>query len=219
MLTQESASKEVELHEDDPKAMMVLLRYLYGIPYPTTNPNAEDFSEASLQDHAQVLVVADKYQIPKLRQEAFEKMEIVLEEYNGDFDFGTFVLALQTIFTATTPNSTSRKLMKDFCVDQLYTLRLNDAFMTLLPEIPELAVDIIKHPHLKWAPAGKWVCNGCPYAREDGVIAMCEFCGFDDDDEAHPFEKSFAWQHRNRDVWPCPDCARGGNAMLRYLSR
>jgi len=189
----------VELHEDNPKAMMVLLRYLYGNSYPTTDCYDESSIGTSLQDHAQIFVVADKYQIPKLRDEALENMKGI------GFNEETFVPALRMIFNATTPNSIARKLMTDACVDQLYDLRLQDAFMALLPELPELAVEIVRHPHLTYVPAGKWFCHGCEYSTAGcGVVPMSKcHCGLYDE-----FEKSFAWEHRYRDEWPCPRYSR-----------
>jgi hypothetical protein len=210
LLTQESTSKEVELHEDDPKAMMVLLRYLYGTPYPTTNQYDESFIEASLQDHARVFVVAEKYQIPKLRDEAFGKMKDVLDIYALDFDESAcedFAPSLHAILTGTTSSSTVRKLMIEVFIDELRHLRLNDAFLALLPELPELAIEILKHPHLRWEPPGEWTCDGLAYLH--GGEAMCGFCGYDEEhDKSRPFEKSFAWQCRKRDIWPCPRCSQ-----------
>ena len=191
---------------------MVLLRYLYGIPYPTTNPSDEGFSQASLQDHARVFVVAEKYQISKLRRKAFIKMKDVLDDYTPDFDDSAcedFALSLRAILAGTTLENTARELMTKVCIAELHHLRSNKAFLALLLDSPELAVEIIKHPHLQYEPPGKWDCDGCcdRYDREDGGVPMCGLCGYNDEsDEARPFEKLFAWQHRRRDIWPCPEC-------------
>lgn len=198
-MTQESASKEVELHEDDPNAMIVLLRYLYGISYPT---------KASLQDHAQVFVVAEKYQISRLREEAFDEMESSLEdsELSCTFDYEGFVLALRTIFTATTPNNTARNLVMSVCITDLNNMRNHDAFTTLLAAVPELAVEIVKHPDLKWDSPGKWICDGFQDHGDCGGVPMCRLCG-SDVHGPRPFEQSFSWRHRSQYLWLCPDCS------------
>jgi hypothetical protein len=199
LLTQESTSKEVELHEDDPQAVMVLLRYLYGIPYPT---------KASLQEHAQMFVVAEKYQISRLREEAFDEMEASLEEseLSCTFDYEGFVLALRTIFTATTPNNTARKLLMSVCITDLNNMRHHDAFTALLAAVPELAVKIINHPDLKWESPGKWICDGFQKYGDCGGVPMCRLCG-SDVHGPRPFEQSFSWRHRSQYVWLCPDCS------------
>jgi hypothetical protein len=181
-------------------AMMVLLRYLYGIPYPTTDPSDEDFSQASLQDHAQVFVVAEKYQISKLRR-----------DYTLDFDdfaCEDFALSLRAILAGTTLENTARKLMMKVCIAELRHLRFNDAFLALLPESPELAVEIIKHPYLELEHPGKWHCYGWDrFEGDSGGVPMCGLCGYNDEfAEARPFEKSFAWQRRKQDIWSCPYC-------------
>jgi len=54
--SQESASKEVELHGDDPKALMAMLRHIYGLPCDQWTLGETEY----MQQHALTFVVAEK---------------------------------------------------------------------------------------------------------------------------------------------------------------
>jgi len=65
----ESGLKEVELHEDDPEAVLAMLRHIYGLTYDEQTPGGC----CLLSQHASVFVVAEKYQISGLRQMPAER--------------------------------------------------------------------------------------------------------------------------------------------------
>ena len=56
--------------------MIVMLQYLYGIDYE--NIWADHIQDPYLLYHARVYVVAEKYQVPRLKEEAYENFERVL---------------------------------------------------------------------------------------------------------------------------------------------
>jgi hypothetical protein len=62
----ESGAKEIELHEDDPDAMIALLCFIYGHSY---TEDATQRWNIALQPHAMVFVVAEKYQVEALKQD------------------------------------------------------------------------------------------------------------------------------------------------------
>jgi hypothetical protein len=178
--------------------MMMLLRYLYALPYTTVDP--EDVKEACLQPHALVYIVAEKYQIRRLRDEAYTNMEIIVGSLNrDDYSFGDFSLALRTILSATMPDSDARVLMMQVCIGMLPMLRKDEGFLSLLADLPDLAVDIIKHIDL----AGDWQCDK---GQKCGGLPACAnpvdpkpLC-------TEPFERSFSLKYRGQPKWPCPTC-------------
>ena len=56
--------------------MMVLLRYIYQLPYLAIQP--KDVKKSSLQLHTLVYVAAEKYQVSDLRKEAYENIKTIL---------------------------------------------------------------------------------------------------------------------------------------------
>jgi hypothetical protein len=177
--------------------MMVLLRYLYALPY--TAVESADVGEALLHPHALVYVVAEKYQIPRLREEAYEKMYAMLHPSED------FPAALRTIFTGTMPTSDARTLMIQACIAELGKLREIDGFLSLLLTLPDLGMEIIRHVDL----TGDWLCEsgrsclGLPICSNCAALNPCY--------EPEPFEQSFAQKYRGHDRWPCPTCGIHGS--------
>lgn len=62
-------SDELEFLDDDPEAMMTILRHIYALPYPADS--AEFDETTSLPSHALVYVTAEKYKIYTLKMESF----------------------------------------------------------------------------------------------------------------------------------------------------
>ena len=121
------------------------------------NVSNYDWDEYSLQHHALVYVVAEKYQIRRLRDEAYENMRYNMrpENLQNGIAFSEFMVTLRTIFTSTTPDSMARVCTMQACMRCLEELRDNADFVSLLLELPELGVEIIKHPDV----TGDWVCT------------------------------------------------------------
>jgi hypothetical protein len=114
------------------------------------------------------------------------------------------------IHVGTKPDSKARPLMMHACTASLDKLENNPNFWTLLKKLPDLAVEIVKHPNL----AGDWECEGEKYTvwgpRECEGVPACPSCGIDDGapfaDPREPYEQSFAYKHRHEKGWKCPDC-------------
>jgi hypothetical protein len=72
-LRQEGGLKEIKLQEDDPEALMAILRHLYGLPYSADLADWDDGT--SPLPHAMVYTTADKYQITSLKIDSYATMK------------------------------------------------------------------------------------------------------------------------------------------------
>lgn len=185
--------------------MIVMLSHLYGIHYE--NVWNDHIQDPCLVFHAGTYVVAEKYQVqknqvPKLKEEAYENFHRILgpkprwHEYDKrplrEYNFIDFPVALHMIYAGTKPESKVRPLMTHACTASLDKLEENPNFWTLLEQLPDLAVEIIKHPSL----AGDWDCDGEKYTvwgpRECEGVPACPNCGIDDGvhfaDPREPYE-------------------------------
>jgi hypothetical protein len=84
--------KEVELHEDDPDAMMAMLRHIYGLPYDEL-PRGGIYL---LSQHASTFVVAEKYQISGLQSDVCDKIERTFASHI--YPIEDFLKAVRMIF-------------------------------------------------------------------------------------------------------------------------
>ena len=203
---QESASNEIKLQEDDPNAMLALLRFLYGLPY---DAEAKSKWLISLQPHAEVYVVADKYQIAPLKEAVAENMRQIVTAKTYTHKMGylrhcdsfknsdDFYGALQVILEVTTKQDThARQVLIDFLIQNIDFFRKQYEFISLLKEYPELAIEIISHEDLESEAEGYWMCHG----EDCGTnIPSCSNCKF-------VFNAYFLRRYRYDDLWECPVC-------------
>jgi hypothetical protein len=200
--------------------MVVLLRYLYGVPYAGDEPDSHE--DSSLRQNALVYVAAEKYQIRQLRDEAYEKMESNMGDLfhrgaPGDDKFADFSDALRTIFGATMPDSEARGFMVQASIAMLHRLREDDRFLSYLADLPELAMDIVKHNDLN----GNWLCEN---GGNCGGLPSCPNHGptFDG-----PNRRSFSQDCHQQMEWLCVWCGKvakpicsecGGSIKWEYRS-
>lgn len=125
--------------------MMAMLRFLYDLPY--AEGIADWYDGRALLQHAQVYVVAEKYEVENLKPLVHANIRKLLE-YDGDkIDF---VDAMETIIENTPESDTlARQLMVDHFVGDLASLNDEAKFMALLKgrqtwELPSLP--------LRWPP-------------------------------------------------------------------
>jgi hypothetical protein len=139
---QESGSKEVELHEDDPEAMMSMLRHIYGLPYDELAYG----TSCLLSQHASTFVVAEKYQILGLQSDICSNIQSMLDSHI--YPLEDFLKAARTVFTLTTSNSIARVPMARECTTRLQELRERDDFVSLLRKLPDLSLESSRTPTL-----------------------------------------------------------------------
>jgi len=133
---------QLGLYEDDPEAMMVLLRYIYGLPYnQVVNENSH-----LLQHHALVGVAAARYQIHGLQKEACEAMRAIIDSPARRFQ--DFFTALRIVFDPMMQDSEARACMITACIAELRVLKRNAEFRSLWQEFPDMGLEILDHPDL-----------------------------------------------------------------------
>jgi hypothetical protein len=209
----EGGVKEIQLRDDDPSAMVSLLRSLYSLSY---TQDATIQWATSLQPHAMVLVAAEKYQIEALKEEVCHQMQRIISsagylelERNPKHPLGgrlkntgDYVGALRTILAGTPPQDPTtgetdgRKLLINFLIQNLEMFRMEDELLSLLIESPNLGAEIIGHRDLECEAHGRWFCGH--YHCADSVPS-CKKCSKD-------FERGFMRRHRYDQRWECSMC-------------
>ena len=178
--------------------MMVLLRYIYQLPYLAIQP--KDVKKSSLQLHTLVYVAAEKYQVSDLRKEAYANIKTILGPTGvNDYDFADFTVTLRSIFTATPHDSPFRVLIMQACIAKLQKLNEDPNFVSLVLEAPDLAVAIIGHTDL----TGDWLCAD---GHKCGGLPACTKCANVKSGIVVPFEQSLLQTHRGLKKWTCPVC-------------
>jgi hypothetical protein len=179
---------------------------LYDLPYDA-EANAKWLT--SLHPHAQVYVVADKYQIGSLKEAIAENMEKVISAkaytdktgYLQHCDYfknaRDFYSALQIILkVTTTQDKQAREVLTNFLIQNIDFFRKKDEFLSLLKEHLELAIELINHEDLETEAAGFWMC----IEQDCGInIPSCSNCKF-------VFEAYFLRRYRYDGLWECPKC-------------
>lgn len=194
----------MELHEDDPEAMMALLAHIYGHPY--AYPEGDD----PLQKLALLSIAADKYQLDELQGILYGKLESKIQ--SQFFDPEDFFNAIRTIFTSTAQNSRARRPIISGCASYLEEFQQDRDFVALLKDFPDLSIGILTSHELASAFPGDWACESGfsgEYMLCDGV-PTCSYekkepgkeptaCGYQ-------FTRLVAWRHHNIINWLCPSC-------------
>lgn len=133
---------QLELREDDPEAMMALLHFIYGLPYNQLEVN----DSVLLQHHALVSMLAQKYQVHSLQEEACGAMKAAVRSPTHCAE--DFFSALRIVFDPAMQDSKARACMVAACVAELRVLKRNVKFRSLWQEIPGLSLEILDHPDM-----------------------------------------------------------------------
>ena len=191
---QETNQEEIELHGDDPMAMIVLLRYLYDLPYDDLTKDPK----TSLHSLAQAYVVADKYQAVRLRDEIHHQIE-KHDQCRDLTDHDDFFNALDVIVTGTTPQVVgAHATMIDVCVTHINSLSSQAAFSSFLQEHGEVGAEIINHNNLSLTLQGDWYCD-CDARVE--ALPRCYWC-------FQSFPNHYLRDYHNEEKWTCPHCGQ-----------
>lgn len=151
--------------------MYALLGFLYDLPY---TQDATKQWTTSLPPHAEIYLVADKYQIESLLSATCDKMrnitssEAYLELESSDDDKyldilehkGDFVQALRMIMAGTTTHDArGRKMMLDFLVQNIQYLKTSNELKSLLRESADVGAELIGHRDFACEARGYWSCG------------------------------------------------------------
>ena len=187
------------LHEDDPAAMFGLLRHLYDSAYDSSSRYYDDKRWNVLVTHAEVFVVAEKYQMQCLQNEVCCNMERIIRgsiTHDQFSDINDFVQATRKIVAHTSDNNRARRLMVRTCVMNLRELHQVPSFVLLLQEFGRLGADIISHGDLECGLLGSWLCSK---TCDNKQAPVCSECGM-------PFSVECVWADRHEESWYCSHC-------------
>lgn len=171
----ESEAKAIQLHDDDPEAIVALLRYLYGVPYAAEQ--AKSSNASTLFPHALVYMTAEKYQVKALQTESCDVMSNVLglEKYKEQhtIDRTDLLAALRTVLAGTPSSDTrARKLLVNHCVQHLRQHFKSGNFKELVAKLPELGAELIVHLF----DAEGDIKTAKRLASKDGDGEVCKTC-------------------------------------------
>ena len=208
---QETGLKEIELHDDDPDAMMALFRCIYDLP--CDEPSRLKACLTTLEFLAEICVVAEKYQVSGVQANIAEQMENTLwteTEYDIDVDLhdgpephhkaDDLLIATKIVFEGTSQqDNVCRVVLVNFCVLCIRDLHKIPEFAKLLGECGELGAAIIANKNLSIALEGSWGCDGYKWRR---AIPRCGEC-------KKTFSMSYIRKHRDKSEWTCEEVCCG----------
>ena len=131
----EARQDVIELHDDDPGAVEVMLRHIYGYQYFDILNN---FKQATIPLHMSVFVVAQKYLLPKLEAAAFKVIEMRVRRVEIPFnqksvlDSSTMVDALKLLSEHREHDERFGKLVTELCDKHLPMLMANQKFRSMI---------------------------------------------------------------------------------------
>ena len=211
---QETGLKGIELHDDDPDAMMALFRCIYDLP--CDEPSRLQARLTKLEFLAKICAVAEKYQVSGVQANIAEKMEGILwwkteDEIDVDLYDGPephhrandLLSATKIVFNGTSQqDNVCRATLVKFCVFCIRDLNTIPGFAKLLGECGELGAAIIANKDLSIALEGSWYCDGDRYRR---AIPRCPDC-------RETFSMSYIRKHRDESEWTCEKGSCGKTA-------
>lgn len=171
----------------------------------------------SLKSLAMIYVTADKYQVKRLKEKVYRKIQ---RHENCEYllNIEDFLDALEVIITGTTPDDkNARATMINCCVNSINLLKRKPGFSALLRDHGDLGAEILHHKRLPLMLEGCWNCgSGTPHAE---AVPSCRKCDT-------PYPESYVRSHRHLKAWKCPSCQNaeqpvclecGGAGRCKYV--
>lgn len=193
------------LHEDDPRIVVELLRFIYGLQYDQSHVD----SMGVMQFLAATYVTAAKYQLVGLKDKTkSETRERVTEGKLRCWEtdrIDDFLNATETVVAGTTQEDGMRELMIDYCFWHLPFLTGKvTRFSALLADNTGLKLEIFTRFNLHLSPyEGSWYCGSTIGKWHLDARSSCREC-------SEPISKRFMLLHRSPEEWKCRDCYHQG---------
>ena len=131
--------KEIELLDDEPAAVLAMLRFLYGEPYQADEAHWHD--GMTMLPHAQVYSVAEKYGLENLKVQVHKTMDYLIRL--GGYKPDLIETIREIIYQTPDTDTLARKLMIDYCVQFLSELSQQEGFVSLLEECGALGAAVV----------------------------------------------------------------------------
>ncbi|KAB5531395.1 hypothetical protein GE09DRAFT_1146941 [Coniochaeta sp. 2T2.1] len=146
----EASTGIIELTEDDPEAVRMMMHYFYHHDYPHVTLHQAD--EAGKKDpkpnsnlviHSRVYALGEKYAVEGLMAVALAKF---VSEAKVHWESKDFLQAVEYIYSATPEHDRGlRDAVKDVFYKNRWDLMHNEDAMRCLREVPDLAYDVFIH--------------------------------------------------------------------------
>ncbi|EAW06333.1 BTB/POZ domain protein [Aspergillus clavatus NRRL 1] len=130
----------VRLEDDDPRAVEAMINFLYGFDYNSIGRDRERVSPMLF--HAKVYQVGDKYDVPKLKEQARTEFAAAIQT---DWDMDDFPLAIAGAYS-TTPSGDRglRDPLVDTSLGNISALLEKEGFIQVLRETVGFAADLVQ---------------------------------------------------------------------------
>jgi speckle-type POZ protein len=173
-LLQEAHTGIIDLDDDDPVPVEVMLKYFYTGKY---NEPIDESKGMRFQLHVQVLTynLADKYDVPTLMGLAEQKFKATLNSWPLA---GDYLSAVRDVYTIPTPSNALRTITIDYARTNFRNIMESpdlDILRTTLLDEPEFAFDVLQS-FVNAPMMGR--CSSCgPNQKAKACQARCTKCG------------------------------------------
>jgi len=161
MLVQEAATGVINLEDDDPDAVKLMLKFLYTGDYPYHN---------ELCTAVEIYVLADKYDLPTLARIVAERFK---KDGLGEYELSVFIEAVRTIYLKTSNGSALRKAASRIIHHNAKKLFKTEKSRHWISEVDGLCVDLY-FLSMGWESQRK--CSDCGVVTDE---VICENCGYE----------------------------------------
>ncbi|OJJ44456.1 hypothetical protein ASPZODRAFT_18648 [Penicilliopsis zonata CBS 506.65] len=173
----ETADNIIRLPDDDPRAVEAMVHYFYGFEYEGKQSDPDSISEMLL--HVRTYHVAEKYGIPRLKEEVAGNFEESVEYCWDDDDFPT---AISEIYTGTVEDCELRNIVVEIAHDHLGALNKKEAFVRVMTEVPGFSADLVQYMASRSDGLEVRNCSQCHHdwkmdQPEQNQPFWCPFCG------------------------------------------
>lgn len=134
--SQEAGATEVNLQEDEPRVLQVLIHYFYYFELDTTGRPTTSGLSAFL---VHVYALADRYDVAPLCSLVVQRLNIVCNPAQDEDDF----VAVLRVTHACTSGNTLWNILLPKAKSNMSLLLKNESFRELLPEIPTIALSLL----------------------------------------------------------------------------
>ncbi|PLN76859.1 BTB/POZ domain protein [Aspergillus taichungensis] len=164
----------IQLEEDDPRALEAMIHFMYGFSYDSSGSDRGRTSPMLF--NVNVYQTGDKYDIPKLKEQAKEKFAVALKNC---WEMDDFPVAIARAYSTTVASDRGlRDLIVDTCLEHISELLENDDFKQVLRETLDFAADLV-HKQYYNSSITTYRCPNCTHEwgmKSSGAIYFCPSC-------------------------------------------
>ncbi|KAB8249751.1 BTB/POZ protein [Aspergillus flavus] len=154
----ESVDNKIQLKSDDPRAVEAMVHFMYGFEYDSSGSDLGRVSPMLF--NINVYQVADKFEVPQLKQKAKDKFETIARTC---WEMDDYPIAISEAYQRTHKGDRGlRDILVSISHEHLEKLLENEDFRTVLEEVLGFAADLVRH-----SPGNtgvkKYCCPNCNF--------------------------------------------------------